>query len=180
MTVTYPIVALLDGEVLDPEWIADITESANTHETTLADHESRLDTLEAGAWSDWTPTLTNLTQGNGTVLARYRQFGKTVHYKFRFTLGSTSAVGTSPRFTLPVAPVNSAPNDYTGSMPMGVVVLTDTGTTNRWGYIQLSSGSTVDIIAFSTTGTSVGITATSPHTWASTDIIAVSGTYEAA
>lgn len=177
---TYPIVTLLDGEVTDPVWFDDITDSANEHEIDLTDHESRLDTLETGAWSDWTPTLTNLTQGNGTVLARYRQFGKTVHFRFRFTLGSTSAVGTSPRFTLPVAPVNSAPNDYTGSIPMGTVVLTDTGTTNRWGYLQLTAGSTVDIIGFSTTGTSVGLSATVPHTWASTDIIAATGTYEAA
>jgi len=39
MTVVYPIVALAEGEQLDPDWIADITEAAN-------DHETRVDTLE--------------------------------------------------------------------------------------------------------------------------------------
>lgn len=56
------------------------------------------------AWSAWTPTWSNLTVGNGTVLARYRQVGKTVDYRIKFTLGTTSVVGTSPNFTLPVAP----------------------------------------------------------------------------
>lgn len=39
---TYPIVALLEGEVLDPQWVEDITDSAN-------DHEDRLDSLETAA-----------------------------------------------------------------------------------------------------------------------------------
>lgn len=36
---TFPIVALLEGEVLDPAWIEDITDVAN-------DHQTRLETLE--------------------------------------------------------------------------------------------------------------------------------------
>ena len=36
---TFPIVALVDGEVLDPAWILDITDTAN-------DHQTRLETLE--------------------------------------------------------------------------------------------------------------------------------------
>src|SRR5262245_14617589 len=61
-------------------------------------------TATVGAWTTWTPTLANLTLGNGTVTAKYRRLGKTVDYRFKFVLGSTSAVGTSPRFTLPAAP----------------------------------------------------------------------------
>lgn len=139
--------------------------------------EMILDEIDAmrAAWTPWSPTLTNLTLGNGAVLARYIQTGKTVRYRFRFTMGSTSAVGTSPQFTLPVAP-----GDYAGPTILGDALLTDTGTTNRRGYVQINAGSTVDIIAFSTTGTSAGITATSPHTWASTDVIAVVGQYETA
>jgi hypothetical protein len=144
------------------------------HAPTADEIDIVLDEIE-GLWATWSPTLTNLTLGNGTVLAKFVQTGSTVHYRFRFTLGTTSAVGTSPQFTLPVAPA-----DYVGPTILGDALLTDTGTTNRRGYAQQNAGSTCDIIAFSTTGTSAGITATSPHTWASTDVIAVVGTYEAA
>jgi hypothetical protein len=144
------------------------------HAPTADEVDTILDQIE-GLWVAWTPTLTNLTQGNGAVLARYVQAGSTVHYRFRFTLGSTSAVGTGPEFTLPVAP-----GDYAGPTPLGSAVYTDAGTTNRWGYAQLNSGSTVDLIGFSTTGTSVGLTATVPHVWAVNDVIAVVGSYEPA
>jgi hypothetical protein len=40
MTVTFPIISLLNGEVADPAWFVNITESVN-------DHESRIDTLES-------------------------------------------------------------------------------------------------------------------------------------
>src|SRR5690348_3539726 len=56
------------------------------------------------AWVAWVPTLTNLTLGNGTQVANYRQVGKTVDFIWTLLLGSTSAVGTVPSFTLPVAP----------------------------------------------------------------------------
>jgi|SRR6185437_3224818 len=156
------------GSILDwDNWGKPVTDAINEHDATLS-------TL-TGVWAAWTPTLTNLTLGNGSVEARYNQVGKTVDYTFRFTLGSTSAVGSNPQFTLPVA-------SRAGStlMVLGDVIFTDTGTTNRRGYAQLNAGSTLDIIAFSTTGTSVAVSATSPHTWAATDVLTVVGRYEAA
>lgn len=39
MTVTYPIITLLDGEEADPQWFSDITEAIN-------DHQSRLSIVE--------------------------------------------------------------------------------------------------------------------------------------
>ena len=39
MTITFPIITLGDGEVADPQWFSDITDTAN-------DHETRLNTLE--------------------------------------------------------------------------------------------------------------------------------------
>ena len=38
--MTFPIVALADGEVADPQWFEDITDAVN-------DHETRVDTLES-------------------------------------------------------------------------------------------------------------------------------------
>jgi hypothetical protein len=123
-------------------------------------------------WADWTPTYTNLTVGNGSATARYQQVNKTVHYRFMFTLGTTSAVGTGPRFTLPVAPAAAY-------ILLGVADLTDTGVANRFGWCRLVSGSTLDILWLNST-VAAGITATSPHTWGTTDTINVVGTYEAA
>lgn len=42
MTVTYPIIALGDGEVSDPQWFADVTEAVNDHETRLGVVEESL------------------------------------------------------------------------------------------------------------------------------------------
>ncbi len=53
-------------------------------------------------WQDWSPSYANLTIGNGTVTARYTQIGTTIHARFHFVLGSTSAVATNPVVGLPV------------------------------------------------------------------------------
>jgi len=39
MTVTFPIVAVADGEVLDPQWIADVTEAVNDLHDDVTDLE---------------------------------------------------------------------------------------------------------------------------------------------
>ena len=61
-----------------------------------------IDVSAIGTWQDWTPTINNATQGNGTVTARYVQIGKLVIGMFTFTLGSTSAVSGDVNITLPV------------------------------------------------------------------------------
>ncbi len=145
------------------------------HIVTADDLDKILDQIElsAAAWITWSPTLTNLTLGNGTVTAFYRRVGATIHYRFQFTYGSTSAVGTSPRFTLPVAPVSGYAN-----FPLGDIDLTDSGTANRRGIARLVTGSTVEIVGYGTTGVAVTVTSTVPHTWATGDTISVAGTYE--
>lgn len=54
------------------------------------------------AWTSWTPTYTNLTIGNGTVVSTYLQVGKLVHFYWRFTVGSTSSSAVNMRVSLPV------------------------------------------------------------------------------
>jgi hypothetical protein len=144
------------------------------HAPTADEVDVILDQIE-GLWVAWTPTLTNLTQGNGTVLARYVQSGSTVDFEFTFTLGSTSAVGTSPRFTLPVAQRTT-----NTQVPIATAILSDVGSTTRLGVVFYSSGSTVEVFGYSTTGTLVLVTATVPHTWAATDVMSCVGRYEAA
>lgn len=149
------------------------------HIVTADDLDAILDQIElsASSWSTWTPTLTNITQGNGTVVARYKQVGSTIDYRFKFTLGTTSAVGTSPRFSLPVAPLGSYVQFHD---QLGVVDMADTGTANRRGVVFVVTGSTAEIYNLSTTGVVTVTTATVPHTWATTDVIVCSGRYESA
>ena len=129
------------------------------------------------AWPTWTPTLTNLTLGNGVVTARRRVVGKTCDWRFKFKLGSTSAVGTGPAFTLPFTPHGSyaAPEDL-----MGSALLLDAGTAQRFGSVRFLSGSTVEFVSYSTTGVVTAISATVPHTWAVNDTLAAFGTFELA
>jgi len=48
-------------------------------------------------WTSFTPTWTNLTVGNGTYdWSLYSQVNDIVFFSIRFTLGSTSSVGTTP------------------------------------------------------------------------------------
>lgn len=45
----------------------------------------------SGAWTPYTPTLTNINIGNGTLTAAYIQIGKTVIGRIRFRAGSTTS-----------------------------------------------------------------------------------------
>jgi hypothetical protein len=142
------------------------------------DIQEIIDAINASqaAWSVWTPTLTNLTLGSGTVTARHLTIGKTMVWRFKFLYGASSAVGTSPQFTLPAAPHSSY--SATGDA-LGRGTLLDSGTANHPAVARLVSGSTVEI--FRETDTShVTITSTVPWTWTTNDSLSVGGTIELA
>lgn len=131
------------------------------------------------AWQTWSPTLTNLTVGNGGISASYRQVGKTVDFRFIFVLGSTSAVGTAPTFTVPVA-MHAA---YTAAQYVGGGTLFDAGTAVYVALLRPSSSTVMGMEAALASGTYVGssqITATAPYTFTTSDVISAWGTYEAA
>lgn len=128
------------------------------------------------AWVSWTPTLTNLTLGNGTVTAKRRLVGKTVDYRFEFVLGSTSAVGTDPKFTLPSAPHA----DYSQFEVVGRGTLLDSGTASTDSIGRFDTGSTVIIMHQAASNLHASITATVPWTWTTNDMLTVHGTFEVA
>lgn len=141
----------LAGEVLDADKLTEV---------------SLFMTAMTGAWTAYTPTLANLTLGNGTLAASYRRIGHSLELRFRFTLGSTSAVGTSPTFSLPAGMTALNASDVCGDLS-----LQDTGTATRRGQAILSTSTTIGLFNFSSTGVLQGTTALVPHTWATTDII---------
>lgn len=130
------------------------------------------------AWQTWTPTWTNLTTGNGTTVAKYVQTGKTVMAFLRFTLGTTSAVGTSPTFTLPVSTSASyVSNDilgqgaaYTGGQWLSEVRWIST--TTAAPFVWLASGTYV--------GTITTWTSAVPASWATGESFNLNMVYEAA
>jgi len=137
-----------------------------------------------GAWQSWTPTLTNLTLGNGTVDAKYFQIGKTILFRFRFTLGSTSAVGTGPNFTLPVSAISSKYGMTSSGAPeIGHGHIEDNGTNGYSCKLLLPSATTATVVinnVAATYPTYAQVTATVPFTFTTGDELMLVGEYEAA
>ena len=137
-------------------------------------HDFLGDNLE---WQSWTPALSNLTLGNGTINAKYAQVGKTVFCRFSFRLGTTSAVGSSPNFSRPVTSATT----LTGII--GACLLVDLGASSYYGsfyYINTTAVGIACTTGGGTYGGLTGITAAVPFTWGSTDYIAGHFSYEAA
>jgi len=132
---------------------------------------------QMGAWTAWTPTTANITTTSGTFDCAYIQIGKTVHCRFKFTLGASSAMGTKPIIELPVTnksgaaimvPVlihDAAATYYTG------FAINDQGESKLGIYMNKADGSYTEF---------TNITATVPMTWTTNDKIYFCCTYEAA
>lgn len=133
-----------------------------------------------GAWSTWTPTLTNLSGGTQTY-AKWIQIGKTVHFRFKYTLAGAGVSGV-PGFTLPTTPVSGYDTDDNGTLSSNVL-LRDAGTGDYLGFLTFGTATRVDVYAVLASGTYAayaGISSTVPFTWANGDNIQVHGTYETA
>lgn len=164
MTVTYPIVSPEEGDLVDPTWAADITESAN-------DHEDRIDLLVAPGWTDfsssvtWTSTGTQPAFGTTTKVAAYRRLSGSdvVDYYWKFTF-ATATFGTgSYSILLPVTAHANVVN-----MAIGQAYSLDSGTQEFSGIVKCQTTTTVTIIV-----PSGGLWGqTSPQTWANNDIMA--------
>jgi hypothetical protein len=48
------------------------------------------------AWTTWAPTWTNVTVGNGTVIAKYAVVGKTVFFRVAIIFGTTTSISGTP------------------------------------------------------------------------------------
>lgn len=130
----------------------------------------------SGAWTSFTPTWTGLTIGNATVDAKYMQIGKTVHFFISATMGSTTTFSGAFTATLPVTARIGAEYRF----PIG---MKDVSAGNNYFGTTFNHSTTVMNLAM--TGGANGLLPgtlgpTGPFTWAVSDLLTISGTYEAA
>jgi hypothetical protein len=124
-------------------------------------------------FADYTPSYTNITIGNGTVVARYGQQGKFIFVIWDFIFGSTSSIGSASRVSLPKTAKSTS---YIGSM-YGL----DSGTLEVIGQVTLGSSTEMKmILPFNGTYGATQPTATFPWTWTTNDRITLSMVYEEA
>jgi hypothetical protein len=129
-----------------------------------------LNTRTLGGWTSFTPSWTNFTVGNGSTSGFYVTAGKIVWGYVQATLGSTSSMGTSPRFAPPVGTVSG---NMPGLTTVGWCYLQDTGVTIYTGFLNLDSGGfRLNSQTASTDDTRLDpVTSTNPMTWTNTDAL---------
>lgn len=144
------------------------------------DLKALADYLEAksGPYTAYTPVLSQWTPGNGVGVGAYSLVGKVVHFWAKFTLGTTSAVVSTapPILTLPVT-ANASQLVLSG---LGSGTFLDTGTASYASPTRLASVTTVSFPVHGTNGQHGTPTATVPFTFAATDVLYVTGSYQAA
>ena len=129
---------------------------------------------QGGAWITWSPTINNVTIGNGTITARYQQTGNVISFSIKVTFGSTTVIVGSPNFLMPITS-NSVSN-----FPCYIL---DTGVAAYAANAYFPVGTTMFLDLIDTTSSRALLTsfsATSPFTWGSGDFFMVSGSYEVA
>ena len=140
-------------------------------------------TAIGGAWTAYTPTWTNLTVGSATQEHAYVAAGKLHVVRIEITLNGSTLSG-QPEFTLPDG-VSVHPQ-HADTAPLGSGFLLDASAGNGvFAYFCRSSttAARVRLLAVSVFGayTNVaGLSATAPFTWANSDRIEGTFTFEAA
>jgi hypothetical protein len=134
--------------------------------------------LSTGAWVSYTPTLTNVTLGNGSISAKYNVIGKTMHIQVKLTLGSTSSVTGAPRVSLPsgftTATANFAPIGMGLSAVAGVAYTTQTLVLNSstiYSVVMVANGTYVSVFDMSSV---------IPGTWTTGSLLELHATLELA
>jgi len=131
-----------------------------------------------GDFESWTPTLTNISIGNGSVTAHYAEVNEIVYFEIKMTCGSTTSFsGTSMQFTVPVTIGSSLtynPNGGGWAVPTG-------GSFYPIQTVIFADGRIVPYAfnASATYATATSIRGTIPETWNSSGTLFMSGTYRA-
>lgn len=128
--------------------------------------------------TSYTPTLTNVTLGNGAIAGIYQRLGSYVVFGVHLSFGSTTSVSGLIGISLPFT---AAAGASTRSLVNLAYADTGTNTFNGIGQI-LENATKMDCYAILTNATYASIaasptSATVPHTWANTDEIYGGGIY---
>lgn len=133
-------------------------------------------------WAAFTPSWSNYTPGNGTNQGWFMKVGRTVFWRIKVVLGSSSSMGTAPTFVAPVAPATNYQTSLIDPPMLGMIFDTSPGTfypafsgfrsTTNIGFVLTNAGTTY--------GNLTDITASAPISWATGDNLHGSGFYEAA
>lgn len=89
-----------------------------------------------------TPTLNEVTLGNGVSTGKINVIGNRIRVQYRYVHGSTSSITGNPNYTLPVDP-----SPTTNSYWKGDVILEDSGAGLRYDGCDVLSGTTLYIRA---------------------------------
>jgi hypothetical protein len=130
------------------------------------------------AWTPYTPTFFNVTVGNGTLAAAYKQIGKIVFARVAFNFGSTTSISGPIVFSLPVTSIA-----YQSNFTIAPAYIEDAGTAGLTGTLQLQNTTTARLFAIGTAGAYGGSSDTSPTvpmTWTTNDLFRTQFVYEAA
>ena len=131
------------------------------------------------AWTAYTPTWTSNgtapALGNGTLTGAYLQIGNTVFWRMTFQAGSTTTYGTGTYFwALPPL----TPTQNPGTIGTGLFQDSSAGNTG-YTYTATYLGDAGGIRYYSTSAAPAAvITSLAPVTWAVSDRIVGSGSYE--
>jgi hypothetical protein len=129
-------------------------------------------------WQAWTPSYSGITVGNGSVVARYQQIGKTVTVFFKLTFGTTTSVSNYGTFSQPVTASQAGFMNGTasfidnGASIYGGWIYMESGGVNTYFVANLTNGAYSTFAPANSTGT--------PTTFGNTDIWIATYTYEAA
>jgi hypothetical protein len=141
-----------------------------------------MDFTWGGSWTTYTPTINaGFTLGNGTQVFRYVKIGKTVFVQGTILWGSTTSM-TAFDFTLPST---SATTQYGTNAVIGEFSAQDAFTASYHGFMRWLNSTTVlprTIAASTVTGAITGfsLTATTPFTWTTNDVMNFNFVYEEA
>ena len=156
-------------------------EDSDTYESYTAG--AYVTVADGTGWTTFVPTLGSVTIGNGVFnYAKYKVIGKIGHVQVKFTLGSTSAVTGDIQLDVPtdIARINiDAPGNVSAifrdaNTALGHSVTVIGSAATRVKYFLRATNSSGTYLSTSLTSSTI------PFTWATSDEIIFSATYEVA
>lgn len=156
-------------------WV-DATGNVRVH--TSAPTNSASDTagqiVGSTGWATWSPTLSGITIGNGSVIARYTKVNKTVFYVLIIVIGSTTVFPGPLSFSMP-----STMQALAAAMETGHGLILDASAS---AYFRAAAGvNTATTSAIYGGGSALtALSGVFPITFATSDQIGITGHYEEA